>query len=166
MKKNLFGLAFAGITFFVGVFAGVPSIDGIGPKEVIDDIFTCPILDDCTECSTFNSTQVRIKGEFDPMQDVDLGTMGSRRWMRVICRDDAVSCARLFVKSPRGFEITKETMNVDVIGYITNHSVDPHPLQRGTRVRLLTITQVIDAEIARSEFEEDRDVSGRGRASR
>ena len=47
MRKTLFGLAVAVMTFVIGVLAVGPSIEGIGPGEVIEnEIYTCPIFDD------------------------------------------------------------------------------------------------------------------------
>jgi hypothetical protein len=145
------------ITFLIGVIAYVPSIEGIGPLEIVDDqTFTCPLLDDVIECSPYDGTQFRIKAKFEPMQEAHLGTIGGKGWLRVVCDDDATSCAKLFVTTTPGFDDYNDIMDVEVIGRYFDHAVDPHPRQRGVMVRLFRITKVINAESSLDECINDR----------
>lgn len=147
MKKTLLGFAVAGLAFLIGVFAAMTLTNKDIAQPTVDFAeYSIAVTDLGIDPARYDGKVIHITGSFRKMETYELGIFeGEGIWMRVICVAEAHGCKELF--RPRGSEyVFDREAAIKVVGRFRNDAFDPHPKQRGEKVRLLEIHKVLSVE--------------------
>lgn len=160
MKQHLLGIAVAAITLVVGTLAsGVFVPQQIVNKEVDPFVYPVELLDLVSSSAQFDGKIVRVRGSFGLTQNSTVGFLETgSAWVRTICVADEATCSSLILSA--------HSTNVEVVGRYRSAVADPHPGQRGDKVRLLEISKLVSVQpVGRGTGQGTGRGSGRGSGS-
>jgi hypothetical protein len=147
MKKTLLGFAVSGLAFLIGLFVATTLANKDIAQPIVDLAeYSIEVTDLAIDPARYDGKIIHITGSFHKMPTYELGILeGEGIWMRVICVAEEHGCRELF--RPRGSEyVFDRDVAIEVLGRFRNDAFDPHPKQRGEKVRLLEIHKVLSVE--------------------
>ena len=134
MKRAAIGFGLATITFMVGYLASSQPNEPKSIDPIVDyAVYTVTLDELFSEPDRYEGKIVRIKATYEETRNSIIGNIYSgQKWLRAVCVADWESCSRLGIKEV-----------VEVAGRFYPNTHDPHPLQRGGKIGVLEISEVI-----------------------